>query len=357
MKIMQIIYYPGQGGAEQYAYLLAKYAINDGNKVCFVFGQDGPLVEKVKNLGCEVFFIKMRLAVDPIAINSLSGLFKTWRPDIVHTHFMRENFIAIAANKLTPVKAIFSTVHRIEPKTKIQAAFNKTYSKGLTKFIAVSEIAKEYLINEGINEHRIVVIPNGAEIKKFDKNRIRKEIGIDKTTKLISCVARFTEEKGHGCLIDAFSKIKDKKAKLVLVGSGELFEKMKTRVKNKKLDKRVIFTGGRDKGYEVIGISDITVQPSKIETFSITTLEAMLQRIPIIASDIPAFKRLLGQNLGLLFKKGNSNDLAEKLDFALTNEKTMNKMAQKAYSYAKDRYTTEIMWQKTNKLYHRYLGK
>ena len=137
MRIMQIIYYPGQGGAEQYAYLLAKYAKENGHETCFVFGQKGPFVERVKQLGSKIFFLKMRSPFDPLAIIGLNKLYKQWNPEIVQTHFLRENFIAIAANKLTKVKGVFSTVHRLEPKTKTQATINKAYSNGLTKFIAL----------------------------------------------------------------------------------------------------------------------------------------------------------------------------------------------------------------------------
>lgn len=354
MRILQIINYPGRGGAEQYAYLLAKYAQNSGHKVAFVFGQDGPLVSRVKDLGCETFFVTMRSPFDPIAIYDLRQIYSKWKPDIVHTHFLRENFVAIAANKLHPIKGIFSTVHRIESKTQTQAFFNKTYSKGITKFIAVSELAKEYLIEEGVNEHKVVVIPNGAEIKKYSKQKIKNELKVPKDHKIITCVARFTPEKGHKCLIEAYSKINNSKTKLVLVGDGELLGEMRVLAKKKNVDDRIMFLGGRNNAYEIMGVSDMVVQPSKIETFSITTLEAMLQKIPIVASDIPAFKRLLGNKLGLLFRANNSKDLALKIDYALTNEREMQQMAKKAYDIAISKYTTEKMWLNTEKLFKKY---
>ena len=86
MKIMQIMYYPGQGGAEQYAYLLAKYAKKNGHETCFVFGQKGPFEERVKELGCEIYYLKMRSPFDPLAITGLSQLYQKWQPDIVQTH-------------------------------------------------------------------------------------------------------------------------------------------------------------------------------------------------------------------------------------------------------------------------------
>ena len=136
MKILEILYNPWEGGAEEVSYLLAKESLKDGQKVEFVFGKDGPFVQRVKDLGCPVHFVKMRSPFDPIAVWKLRSLFKEIKPDVVHTVFLRENFLSIIAAKISGVKGVFSTVHRVEPKTKIQAFFNRIYSKGLSSFIA-----------------------------------------------------------------------------------------------------------------------------------------------------------------------------------------------------------------------------
>ena len=356
MRIMQLIYYPGQGGAEQYAYLLAKYAKKHGHETCFVFGQEGPFVERVKELGCEAMFLKMRSPFDPLAISSLSKLYKKWKPDVVQTHFLRENFIAIAARKLTPVKAIFSTVHRIEPKTKPQAIFNKVYSRGLTKFIAVSALTKEYLMKEGISEHKIIIIPNGADIEDYDKSKLKNELGLKPKELVFSCVARFEPEKNHQLLIKAFGKINNRNYKLLLLGTGSEKEKVKKLVQKYRLTEKIFFLDSSYKGSQIIGISDYYIQPSKIESFGITVVEAMLQRVPVILSDIPAFKKLTKDGeLGTLFKENNGTELKEKIKAVFEHEPILKKKALLAQEVARARYTAESMWQKTAALYQRYL--
>ncbi|MEI7690287.1 MAG: glycosyltransferase [bacterium] len=356
MRIMQIIHYPGQGGAEQYAYLLAKYAKKSGNETCFVFGQKGPLEKRVKELGCETFYLKMRSPFDPLAITGLSRLYKKWKPDVVQTHFLRENFIAIAANKLVPVKAIFSTVHRIEPKTKTQATFNKAYSKGLKKFIAVSELTKDYLVNEGINEHKITMIPNGAEIENFDKNKLKKELGLNPKDIIFSCVARFEPEKNHELLIKAFHKIINRDYKLLLLGEGEQKSKIQKLVQKHKLEEKILLLDDSYIGYQIIGISDYYIQASKVESFGITVVEAMLQQVPVVLSDIPAFKALTKNgDFGTLFRENNVNDLKERVEYVLDHELILEKKTGLACKYVETRYTAQIMWQKTETLYKHYL--
>ncbi len=352
------MYYPGQGGAEQYAYLLAKYAKQSGHQTCFVFGQKGPFEERVKELGCEIYYLKMRSPFDPLAITGLSQLYQKWQPDIVQTHFLRENFIAIAANKLVSVKAIFSTVHRLEPKTKAQAAFNRAYSKGLTKFIAVSELTKDYLVAEGINEYRITTIPNGVEILDYNKACLKKELGLRENELVFACVARFEAEKKHDLLIKAFSQLENRNYKLLLLGTGSLKGKIETLVGKKKLEQRVIFLDQKYLGYQVIGVSDYYVQASQLESFGLTVVEAMLQKRPVIVSDLPAFKALTKNgSLGTLFKASSQKDLKDKIVEVLENDRAIKKKTALAYDYAKNRYTAEIMWQKTEALYKHFLEK
>ena len=355
MKIMQLLYYPGQGGAEQYAYLLAKGAISENNEVIFVFSEEGPLVKRVQKLGCRVIFVKMRSPFDPLAIKKLVKIFKEEKPDVVQTHFLRENFLAISATKFAPVGVIFSTVHRIEPKTEIQARFNKLYSSGLTKFIAASDLSKDYLVSEGVNRHKIVIIPNGAEIIKFNKEKIKKELNI-RNEVVFSYVGRFTAEKGHRILLKAFKSLNLKNAKLILVGDGELKNSIEKYVKRLGLENTVIFTGGRDRGYEIIGISDFYIQPSVIENMPISVVEAMLQKIPIIASGNEAHRLLLKEgSLGRLFKNKSDRDLTKEIKEALKDRKDSEKRAANAYKYAKERFTAEVMWTKTKTLYEHAL--
>ncbi len=355
MKIVHVINYPGQGGMEKYAYLLAKYAINSGHSVEFVFGGEGPLVNQVNNIGCHVHMLKMRAPYDLVAVYNLVKLLKNLKPDVVHTHFMRENFLVIDASRFVKIPAIFSTVHRLEPKSSLQASVNQLYSKGLTKFIAVSPLAKEYLLNEGIKESKIITIPNGAEIGEFDKNNIRKRYSLTKKDIIFAYVGRFSEEKGHEILIRAFAKSHKANWKLLLVGDGELIESMKGLAQKLKISNKIIFTGAIENGYEAIAVANYYVQPSKIENMPISVVEAMLLGVPVLASNCSAHNWLLKNGeFGILFKNGNINSLIAGFSEIIGDKSTMNK-AKNAQEYALSHFTATKMWENTEKLYQKYV--
>ncbi|HBG81374.1 TPA: hypothetical protein DDW69_00880 [candidate division CPR2 bacterium] len=352
MKIVHIFHYPGQGGSEQYAYLLSKYAIKDGNSVEFIFGSEGPFVARAEELGCKIHFVDMKSIYDVGAIINLVRMFKKIRPDVVHTHHLRENFLSIIAAKFSPVKAVISTMHWIEPKSRFKAFAEHIYSLGLDKFIAVSELAKDYLQSEGISKKKIEVIYNGIEVGPVNKEAILKEIGLTKYDKIIVNVSRFTAEKGQKTLIEAFSKVTDDKARLVLVGAGELLENSKKLAESLFVKDKIIFVGGRNNGYEIMSIADVYVQPSEMEAFGLSVIEAMMQGIPVIASIIKAHEIVLDHGkFGTLYSSEDADDLAQKLNEALNNPKIAIEKAMKAKEYAFRNYTAEKMWKNTNSLY------
>ncbi len=356
MKIVHVVKLPPhQGGMEKYAYLLAKYAIASGHQVSFVFDIEGPFVDRVRALGCQVYFVKMRAPYDLLAVVELVKLFKDIKPDVVHTHFMRENFLVIDASKFIHIPAIFSTVHRLEPKNLLQALANRIYSRGLTKFIAVSPLAKQYLLDEGVRESKIVTILNGVELGKVDKTGIRKQYSVDGGTKALCYVGRFTEEKGHALLLRAFAKLEDQEAVLLLAGDGALLEEMKALAKKLKIFERLLFLGNVEDGYRITAAADIYIQPSLIENMPMAVEEAMLLGVPVVASDCDAHKLLLKNGeLGTLFENGSVISLSKALNEAIGDKSVLQKKSKEAKQYALLHLTAAKMWEAIENIYEKY---
>ncbi|MGL6169330.1 MAG: glycosyltransferase family 4 protein, partial [Fusobacteriaceae bacterium] len=164
------------------------------------------------------------------------------------------------------------------------------------------------------NKNKFSVIPNGVDIDKFkNANHLKKEGFFKKENDdiLLVMIARLDRAKDHETLIEALQLL-PKKYKLILAGDGEKKEELKNLVKNKKLENRVIFLGAWDKIPELLKTCDIVVQSSNFEGFGIVAVEAMAAGVPVIASDVPGLREVV-QNGGVLFKKGDSKELAKKI--------------------------------------------
>ncbi len=350
MKIVEILYNPWEGGAEEVSYLLAKEAIKDGQEVEFIFGQEGPFVQRVKDLGCRVHFVKMHSPFDPFAIWNLRKIFKEIKPDIVHTMFLRENFLAIVASKLTGIGRVVSTVHRIEPKTKTQAFFNRMYSRGLSAFIATSKVAEKYLTEEGIKKEKLKVVYNGIELPNI------KNISKKSPVFTVGFVGRVSSVKNIPLLFEALKNVDKNNLEVMIVGDGPEREKLEEQAKGLKLEKVVSFKGYSKNPSVFYKEFDVFVLPSKIEVFPMALLEAMSYGVPAVASNVGGIPEIVkdGEN-GMLFTSGNVEELAEKLEKIRNEKHTKERLSENALKSVRQ-FSAEKMYKETKKIYLEALG-
>lgn len=178
--------------------------------------------------------------------------------------------------------------------------------------IAPSELAGEFTFGKKAMKNNEVILLNNAidlEIFKYDinfKQELMREFGIEGKT-IYGHIGRFSKQKNHKFLIEIFENIyaKDRESVLLLVGEGELKEKIFEEVKRKKLEKNVIFAGIRTDIPKVLSLIDIFIFPSFYEGMPNTVIEAQAVGVNCIISDtitkranITGLVRYLPLNLG-----------------------------------------------------------
>ncbi|PIP28879.1 hypothetical protein COX28_02285 [Candidatus Kuenenbacteria bacterium CG23_combo_of_CG06-09_8_20_14_all_39_39] len=180
--------------------------------------------------------------------------------------------------------------------------------------------------------------------------------------------------KGVPVLIDAIKKIpklRDKlgvrdpdsrsdiginnlRIKLVIVGDGNLRGDYERQVAGSNLQNQVVFTGRIkfDELKNYYALCDVTVLPSttSAEAFGLVLIEAKTYGKPVIGSDLPGVRDVVGQS-GLIAKAGDSNDLAEKIKKILTDESLYNNFSRNAIQEVKEKYNWDKHTQKLNDLY------
>ena len=185
---------------------------------------------------------------------------------------------------------------------------------------------------------KIDVIPIPIKFKNFEysevnRDLIRKELAIDKKTKVIGFVGRFSSEKNLVTLLTAFADIAhdDPLIKLVLVGGGILESQLRKYVNERGIEDRVIFCGVRYDIHVILSSFDIFVLPSYIEGLSTALLEAMASGRAIICSDIPSNKELVTHNQeALLVNPYNPEELKRAIQLLSNNESLRFKLGRNA---------------------------
>ncbi|MBN2142593.1 glycosyltransferase family 4 protein [Candidatus Woesearchaeota archaeon] len=164
----------------------------------------------------------------------------------------------------------------------------------------------------GVKPNRFTVIHNGVDLKRIDAARPARNIKKGKDDVIVTFVGRLASIKGLDTLLEAakdiLAKPEHRNVRFLLVGDGD----------NRRLfrHKSVEYLGYRNDVVSIFKKSDIAVMPSISEGLPSAVIEAMSCGVPIVGSDIPGgMKVLVKDNVtGLRFRKGDSKDLAAKLE-------------------------------------------
>ena len=226
------------------------------------------------------------------AIWYLYKIIRDYKPDIVHTHAALS--ARIAARMYMRCK-IINTRHCAFPVTSKQKKLKwvvriaEWLLGGLT--VAVSDSAKEKLIQQGVSDKKIVVVNNGIDISLFkydEEKRIdtRKELGLSEDTFCVGHVGRFEPEKNHAFLLEVFDIIrKQKKSTLVLVGCGSFDEELKTQAEKLGIKNDVLFLGTCSDISRLYQAFDVFIMPSTAEGFGLAAVEAQCSGLGCILSE------------------------------------------------------------------------
>jgi len=168
-------------------------------------------------------------------------------------------------------------------------------------------------------------IPYGSEVKELpSESEILKTLGLSSGDYFLF-VGRFIPDKGVHLLVEAFQKVNTEK-KLVLVGGAPNPDSYEKEIRKTK-DNRIIFAGyvyGDDTNI-LMKNAFVYVQPSLIEGLSPVILTVMGLGTPLICSDIVENKFITREN-ATHFTSGSVDSLVEKINYSLTNIKSLTEM-------------------------------
>ncbi|MDD2353974.1 MAG: glycosyltransferase family 4 protein [Patescibacteria group bacterium] len=150
--------------------------------------------------------------------------------------------------------------------------------------------------------------------------------------------------KGVPVLLEALSLILEHRWRLNIIGSGDKEDDYKNLAKSLGLEKNVNFLGKLSEPdlIKTLQKSDALVLPSinNNEAFGIVLIEALACGIPVIASDLPGVRKVFtNKKEGLLVKASSQDDLKEKIEFLINNEKIRIEMGKMARILAEKKYS------------------
>lgn len=151
---------------------------------------------------------------------------------------------------------------------------------------------EDYQREKSWNNCRVEYVPGiGVDTKAFQKieiarTAVRKEFGFTDNDFIFMSTGQISVRKNHEVIIRALSKINDEKVKYLIVGFGELENKLKRLVEELGLVKRVVFAGYRGDVKILLHAVDAFAFPSLQEGLPVALMEAMSIGLPVVCSKI-----------------------------------------------------------------------
>lgn len=301
IRVLQVLGGLNRGGAE--TMVMNLYRNIDRNKIQFDFIKHTESKcaydDEIKELGGRIYSIPKYKVYNHFQYKKAWNNFLKKHPEykIIHGHVRSTATIYLKIAKKYGLYAIAHS-HSTSSGKGIKAII-KSILQFRIRYIAdycmgCSKEANEWLYGKKVaNSSRCTVLNNGIDIEKFAfndeiRNDIRRKFNLKNEEVLIGHVGRFSSVKNQDFLVDIFWEYYNninKKAKLILIGDGELREKIKQKVKKFNLEKQVIFQEAVKNVQDYYNAMDIFIFPSLYEGLGIVLIEAQASGLNCLVSD------------------------------------------------------------------------
>lgn len=219
-------------------------------------------------------------------------------------------------------------------------------SDGVT---AISNYLKQKTVEEFEITRHIEVIPNFVNCDVYKPSRgnqqLRREFANDDERILVH-LSNFRPVKRVCDVVEIFEKVLQKiPAKLLMIGDGPDRSKAEWLAVNKGIHDRVLFLGKQDRVYEKLGIADIMLMPSQLESFGLAALEGMACEVVPVATAVGGVPEVIDQNrTGFMAEVGDLEAMANYAIDLLSDDAKLQEVRRRCRVYAQSRFcSTKII--------------
>lgn len=310
-KIIHFIFNLGRGGAETMMVRVIKELPEYEHVVVTLF----PMNHFGDELQCDKLIclnLKSLFSL-PFAVFKFRRLVNKEKPQLVHTHLFWPTVIArLSVPKKIP---LITTIHAfvassVEYKFKRVLYLDKiTYRFRKSIIIVVAKGAlQEYFSFLNLKPYKAYALYTFVDIDKFNTANTLPKVA-SPVFRVVS-VGALRTQKNYLWTIKAFEKLKEENIELHIYGTGNMEEEIKKQIE--KTGVKVVLKGEVKNIEKIIPQYDLYLMSSSFEGFSLSVLEAMAMKMPLLLSDIPSFREQ-AEDIATYFSLTDENDLPQAL--------------------------------------------
>jgi glycosyltransferase involved in cell wall biosynthesis len=349
----------GHGYATQFIDISNQYTkLFDQNKyeitVAYLVGEPNEEVRK-KHLADHVIFLnnpkKSTRGLKLQAIKKMLQLQREKQFQIVVCHRYKPTYIMLWVSLFQKIPVLFSVMHELGTMKNIsRKLLVATLAKDNIVFAGVSNAVRDDIRKDiwRIPNNRVITLYNMIDIdltepQLLSKEAAREALNLASDTFVFGTLGRLVINKDQKTLLAAFAKIKPHcpNAKLIILGEGQLRKDLEAQIKALNLTHDVILTGHLADGFCYMKAFDSYISSSTQEAFGRVLLEAMIAKIPIIATRVNGVPEVIG-DAGILIDARNDTQLAGKMLalYQLSNEDRTT-LGEKGYARATKNFSLQ----------------
>jgi L-malate glycosyltransferase len=328
---------------------------------CFL--PEGIRVPELRKAGIPIVQLPVTSFMSVSAIQGVTVLrryVRQHRIQLAHAFDVPLSMFAGLVSRFCGVRAVItSQLAYRELSGPIHRHLLRLVDRMVDRVVVNCEAMRRHMIeDEGLPPEHAYLCYNGVDTAVFHPGPAERPEPLRDATLVIGTVANLRPEKGLHLLLEAFAAVRRPGLKLFIVGSGPSLQELEARSFELGIATDCFFLPGKPQIAGEMRSIDIFVLPSLSEAFSNSLLEAMASGCAVIGSNLGGTPELiLDGDTGLLFRPGDSADLAERLRCLIDHDELRRRLASQAAIFASKTFPVDRTVSRMAELYQSLLMK
>jgi len=304
IPILELLVSTQPGGGPQHVLAIASWLRARRWRPIVAGPRDGALFDRFRESGIETVELATN-RVHPATLVALVRLVRERRVRLVHSHGKGAGFYGRLVARALGVPAVH-TLHGLHferygtARRAAYLALERRLSRWTRVIVNVSRAQEaEGLALRLFERGQSRVVVNGVDVARLGASAVEREearaaLGLSPSVPVVGCAARFDPVKRLDLLLAAAARVGDGALRVVLIGRGSEEPRLRELAATLGLGARAVFPGEIVDAARLFRGFDAYAAPSAKEGLPLAVLEAMALGVPVLASDIPAHRELLG---------------------------------------------------------------
>ena len=334
--------------------------IRRGHRVTVLCPRIAPIYEQARARSIPVVAL-------PIARKNISGLkaMRGWlranAPDVVNAHSSTDAWLVAVASLLLRHPPPMVRTRHISAEISDNWPTRWLYARASAHVVTTGEALRQQVVTQfRLASDQATSVPTGVrrEFAPGDRLRARAAVGLSADAFTIGIVATLRSWKGHRFLVDAFARLSDPAARLVIVGDGPQRELLTQQIGALALEGRITMPGNRDDVLPWFQALDVFALPSYAnEGVPQAVLQAMACGVPVVTTAVGSISEAVThEETGLVVAPKDVDALLAALERLRNDAALRARLGRQARERVRERFGEETMLDRMESIFRQVLA-